>query len=206
MMRRLYFLVIMIMLIAPVQGYTHDYNVKLLDDTQTSLGLLTSKDYLLIDAMATWCEPCKIEMVHLYEVQQNVGDKVDIFSVSVDLDDSVSGIESFVRGVEENNDFDINWTFGFDYKGEITEAFNIGNIPTLILLNAEGELVKSWVGLTETQDIIAEIDPNYSYEESGNPVFDALRDNILIQGFVVFFGVFFLAKVLSSIFVKKGNV
>ncbi len=39
---------------------------------------------LLVDAMATWCGPCELSMIHLEEVYIKAGDQVPLLSISLD--------------------------------------------------------------------------------------------------------------------------
>ena len=69
MRKSFYFLGLSLIIISSLGqagAYTYNANITMLDGTSASLSDYEGK-FLLIDTMATWCEPCKIEMVHLYD-------------------------------------------------------------------------------------------------------------------------------------------
>lgn len=151
---------------------------------------------LLIDAMATWCEPCKIEMGHLYEVYKYAKEEVNILSVSVSPGtDDLDGIKKFKTDVESDSDLIFTWDFGLDKNEDFINQFDISFIPTLILLDENGNQLERWEEVTEPQVILEKI--NSSIEYSG-PAFN-LGDNLLQNPL---FLIFTSAMILLVIYVK----
>lgn len=92
---------------------------------------------VLIDVWATWCQPCKVEIPHLKELEEAMKTKeVAIVSVSVDEEDDkekwkkmvtdqkLGGIQLYARG----------WS-------EITKYYKITGIPRFMVFDKEGKIV-----------------------------------------------------------------
>ena len=65
-----------------VEGNAPDFTLTDTDDNSFNLSDFEGK-VVVLDLMATGCEPCKQEIPHLKEVQQHYGDDVIILSISV---------------------------------------------------------------------------------------------------------------------------
>ncbi len=170
----------------------------------------TLSDYegkgLLIDAMASWCEPCKIEMVHLYDIYQELGDQIEILSISVSPStDDAQTINDFKSEVEQDNNLIFTWDFAIDNNLYIQEKYSISTIPTLIYLDSNGTEVKSWVGVVEASEIINTINSNYTSGESvdnNNILIDSLIKN---PAFQLFIGAFVIFIIYSKLVPKKRS-
>ena len=124
---------------------------KNLDNNDVNLSDFSGKP-LIVDAFATWCEPCKIEMGHLEEIYKVSNNEVNILSLSVSQDiESISEVKDF------RNEYNALWDFGIDHTGEFTNAYQVRFIPSMFLFDSEGNLIKSWEGITEANVIIDEL-------------------------------------------------
>ncbi|OLS28473.1 MAG: Thiol-disulfide oxidoreductase ResA [Candidatus Heimdallarchaeota archaeon LC_2] len=114
---------------------------------------------LIVDAFATWCEPCKIEMGHLEEIYKISNNELNILSLSVSAaSESIEEVEDF------QNEYNARWHFGIDHNKEFTEEFQVSFIPSMYLFDSNGVLVKSWTGITEANVIIDELKSSLSLE------------------------------------------
>ena len=106
---------------------------------------------LLIDTFATWCEPCKTEIIHIKEVNNQVGDQVKVLTISVSSqgrpDDDIAGIKKF------RDTYQASWEFGLDINKSLTSNFNITTLPSLLLFDQNGTLVQFWEGITSVSQI-----------------------------------------------------
>ena len=112
----------------------------------------TSKGIIVLDFMATWCGPCRIQMDELKKVQERYGDKIRIISVDVDPRETVGLLANYRKEVGAE------WGFAMDDNGAFNTYRNfLGGIPTLVLLK-DGEMVYRHVGVTSSSDLIREIE------------------------------------------------
>jgi len=90
--------------------------------------VLNSGKPALVDFWAEWCMPCKMLAPAIEELAKEYAGKVVVGKVDTD------------------NNRDISMKFG------------ISAIPTVIIFNAQGEMVKKFVGLQQKADFKAALD------------------------------------------------
>jgi thiol-disulfide isomerase/thioredoxin len=97
---------------------------------------------VLVEYWATWCGPCIAGLPHvkaLYEAYHNKGFEI----VGVSLDDDRGAVEEFVKAQG------IQWPILFDaaaadpWSGANVLRYGINSIPTLILVDRDGKVVKA---------------------------------------------------------------
>jgi cytochrome c biogenesis protein CcmG/thiol:disulfide interchange protein DsbE len=132
-----------------------DLTLKDLDGKDISLAQYRGK-VVLVNFWATWCEPCKVEIPELIELQQKYGAKgFTVLGVAMD-DEGRKVVAPFV-GKER-----------FDVKGgqsQMNYPIVIGNdaaadkfggligYPTSVLISRDGKQIKSITGLISYDDI-----------------------------------------------------
>ena len=106
---------------------------------------------VLIDCFATWCGPCITEFDHLKEVNDKYNNS-EVVIVSVGSSgDSVTGLRQFKK------DYNMDWLVARDTRGVFNE-YNVESIPTLVILNQNGDTHYRNVGVTEASTLINKID------------------------------------------------
>ena len=112
------------------------------------------KDYrgkvVLVDLMATWCQPCRMQMNELEKVLNHFGknDGIVIISIDVERSDNANKIKStFSSHINE-------WTFGMDKYGIAQKYLLENSIPTLVIFDKYGRISYLRPGLTSSQDLI----------------------------------------------------
>ena len=91
---------------------------------------------VLINFWATWCSPCKKEMVYLDQFEKKYGDKgFSILSVSTDSQKSLSQVRSYIRSKK--------YTFPVfqDPNSQTFKKLNGNIMPTNILINKDGKIL-----------------------------------------------------------------
>jgi cytochrome c biogenesis protein CcmG/thiol:disulfide interchange protein DsbE len=107
---------------------------------------------VMLNFWATWCGPCKREIPDFIEMQEALRDDgLEIVGVSLDQPGEESNVAQFVR--QNGINYDV-----LHGNGEIAQAYGgVRSIPTTFLLDREGNIVSSKVGLQSKAAWEAEI-------------------------------------------------
>lgn len=132
------------------EGLKEDFSFLTLDGKKHNLSDYRGK-VVIVDFMATWCYPCKMEMQELEEVLNYYGENVTIISISVDSNDNADKIKNTFSSYVNK------WIFGMDKYG-LQQKYMITSVPTLYIFNKEGEIAYHHKGLTYANELINEID------------------------------------------------
>ena len=92
---------------------------------------------VLIDVWATWCGPCKVEIPHLKQLEEEFkGKNVEFVSVSVDVLKDKEKWKTFVAEKELGGTqlFAAGWS-------DITKYYDITGIPRFMVFDQEGKIV-----------------------------------------------------------------
>lgn len=111
---------------------------------------------VIIDFWATWCPPCRAGIPDLVELKDAYKGKLEIIGVSLD------GITR--NGKTKNDvvpfmkDYKINYPVVYGEMATLENYGGISSIPTSFVVNKEGKIISSHVGLIEKDIYKAEID------------------------------------------------
>jgi len=133
-----------------------ELTLKDLDGKDVSLASLKGK-VVLVNFWATWCEPCKIEIPELIELQQKYCPQgFTVLGIAMD-DEGRSAVAPFVQ--KEKFDTDggkstMNYpiVIGNDAAGD--KFGGLLGYPTSILLSRDGKQVKHITGIISSDDIV----------------------------------------------------
>ncbi|MFQ6128009.1 MAG: TlpA family protein disulfide reductase [Thermoplasmata archaeon] len=96
---------------------------------------------VILDFMATLCSPCLAEMGHLVELRGKYSEEqLQIISMDIDRYETCGDL----RSLAENCGAD--WIFAIDASG-VAELYDIGAIPTLVVVDPEGYTQYQGTGL-----------------------------------------------------------
>ena len=132
-----------------------DFTLKNIQDQDVSLSQFKGK-VVLVNFWATWCEPCRIEIPWLIELQEKYGARgFTVLGVAID-DEGKQVVAPFV----EKEHFDVNGqSRSMNYPiligtDEMQEKFGgIFGLPTSILITRDGKQVKRITGLISFEEI-----------------------------------------------------
>lgn len=106
-----------------------------------------NKPYLLV-FLSSWCDYCLGQAQHIANINEEFGDKINIFGIFVDRDEDIKTLEKFVE--------DSSTKFEWFYKGDIAklvESYKITTFPFMLLYDKKGNLKMSYDGLTPEEMI-----------------------------------------------------
>ncbi len=114
-----------------------DLSVRLLDGKQVRLSTLLEEGPLLVSFWATWCAPCKKEMIFLEEFHQKYNENsFRVLAISTDSPKSMSKVKSYIRAKKHT------FLVGIDPNQEIAKKMNALLMPTTMILNKDRKV--SW--------------------------------------------------------------
>ena len=123
-----------------------------LSDTHVRLQSLRGAPVLL-DFWATWCAPCRAELPILASLHQRyVGRGLRIVGINVD-ENGPSLVPEFQRH------FGLGYTMLYDDGGVGSRAFGVQGLPTLVLVDRNGQVRLRHAGSISEDDLAHVIEP-----------------------------------------------
>ncbi len=103
---------------------------------------------VLLDYWATWCGPCQAEAPVVDRVYRRHKDRgLVVLGVNVNARNDLDGVTPWVK--RKGLSFPI--VHDFDNSG--SAAFNVQNIPTIVLISREGKVLAIRTGVTSDEDL-----------------------------------------------------
>ena len=113
-----------------------DLSIKLLDGKQVRLSVLLEEGPLLVSFWATWCAPCKKEMIFLEEFHQKYNENsFRVLAISTDSPKSMSKVKSYIRAKKHT------FLVGIDPNQDIAKKMNALLMPTTLILNKDRKVL-----------------------------------------------------------------
>ena len=107
-------------------------------------------EVIILDFMATWCDPCAKMMENLKEINEKYP---ELTIISIDIDPT-ENIEELVKFKDE---YGADWIFVLDEEG-INKKYGVFGIPKTVIINPSGEISYSHVGVVSASKLSDEIE------------------------------------------------
>ena len=106
---------------------------------------------VVIDAWATWCQPCREEVPHLVETWKKFADRDDVVFIGMTVEDesSLPAIKAFMK------EFGITWPNAYGANKTLM-AFQAEYIPSVWVINEQGKVAWNFDSRQELTDAILE--------------------------------------------------
>ena len=122
-----------------------------LDNEQEHLSDYSGK-IVILDMMATWCQPCQYQMLELRKIYENYSrSDLEIISLDIDPRETSQQLASY-REHFASYGYNLDWTFGMD-DGSVAKKYLGQGIPTLCIFDQQGNLTFKHEGVSVYSDI-----------------------------------------------------
>jgi peroxiredoxin len=124
-----------------------DFVLKDLNGNNVKLSDYRGKGVFL-NFWGTWCKPCEREMPYMERQYQKYKDQgVEILAINIA--ESNIPVRKFV------DKYHLSFSIPMDKDREVTKAYGIGPIPTTVLIDEKGNIVRKTSASLSEKDIIA---------------------------------------------------
>ena len=136
MIKKLFFIPFLFISFLISQNVSSNLKLTKLNGRTVTLSEYLKKGPVLINFWATWCSPCKKEMVYLDKFERKYKDEgLSILSISVDSQKSLSHVRSYIRA----NDY--IYDVFLDPNRQVFKKLNGNLMPTNVLLDTDGKVL-----------------------------------------------------------------
>jgi peroxiredoxin len=115
-----------------------DFSLKTLDGRIVRLSDLRGRKVVL-NFWASWCGPCRVEMLHFERLHRDYGDRITILGINIKEDPQT--VENFLR-----KEMPIGYPILLDPSGSVVQAYGVNTQPTTFWINEEGNIVERRFG------------------------------------------------------------
>ena len=118
------------------QDISPNFSLKKINGRTVKIGEYLEDGPVLINFWATWCAPCKKEMVFLEKFENEYKKEgFSVLSISIDSQKSLAQVRSYIR--INNYSFDVF----LDPNMQVFKKMNGNLMPTNILLDKKGNII-----------------------------------------------------------------
>ncbi|MFB9859903.1 redoxin domain-containing protein [Salinicoccus siamensis] len=129
-----------------------DFKLSTLEGETIQLSELTAEKGVILNFWGTWCKPCREEMPDMNDFYIDGHEDYEI--VAVNVGENQQQIRQFISGL----DAELQFPIALDSEKSVTDAYNIGPLPTTIAVNKDGVVVKKQEYQLNHEDIASFIE------------------------------------------------
>ena len=136
MIKKFFFIFYLFLTFLISQNVSPNLTLKKMNGKSVKLSEYLNKGPVLINFWATWCSPCKKEMVFLDEFERRYKDNgLSILSISIDSQKSLAHVRSYIRA--NNYTYDVF----LDPNRQVFKKLNGNLMPTNVLIDRDGKVL-----------------------------------------------------------------
>lgn len=128
-----------------------DFSLTDLERTTFQLSDFRGK-VLVIDFMATWCGPCRMQMPHYKIIWEKYGNRIALMSIDIDPQESEEVLKAFAQRFPY-----ATWIWARD-TANLAQAYGVSAIPKTVIIDQDGYIRFTHTGVTDASTFIEEID------------------------------------------------
>ena len=129
-----------------------DFQLETLDGGTVQLSDINEDKGVILNFWGTWCEPCREEMPDMNEVYNEGHDDYELIAVNVS--EGEQQINQFLASLDD----ELSYPIALDRNRDVTKAYQIGPLPTTIVIDKNGVVV-------DKQEYQLSIDDIYRFVE-----------------------------------------
>lgn len=127
----------------------YDFQLETPEGKITSYNEIKGQILTVIDFWATWCKPCVNSIPKLVELSQSYKPEIVSFiGISIDSPRNLSKVKPFANAVG------ITYPVLLDTDQQLMQDLNVTVIPTLLIANANGEIVYVHEGFAPADEVL----------------------------------------------------
>lgn len=134
----------------------YDFTLNDLDGNEITLSDYKGK-VVVLNFWASWCGPCQREMPDFNEMYENdIKDSEDVVLFTINGTDGKKETEESARDFIEKNDYTLPVLL--DLNTDVMYYYSIYNIPTTLIIDKEGYIYKTIIGMTDKDTVLKYVD------------------------------------------------
>lgn len=106
--------------------------------------------YVLIDFFAIWCKPCELSLPHLKVLKNQLGTEIVIISIDIDVEETEQQVIDYKQA------HGMDWIVARDTE-YLSMPYRVSALPTFVLIDPSGNIVNTYVGVTDAPTIMRDI-------------------------------------------------
>jgi thiol-disulfide isomerase/thioredoxin len=113
----------------------YDIPITTLDRKKITLNDYVGKKPVYLKFWVSWCQPCREQMPHLQKTFEKYGDKIEVVTVNLGINDSLEEIKVIQK------EFSLTAPIAIDNSGKLSQAFNMIGTPYHVLIDMKGNII-----------------------------------------------------------------